>query len=449
MFCLGLAGPARAWLQDAGAHPSDADGQGVDPVRTRARLRRVDGRGGERLIWTGTGARWSSERGLLRVGGEAAGRVARSARAVEVVLRTGHRLVTSPGTRIAVAGARRLVYRRVAELGPDDFAAVQLRGLELRRRAPFVRDWQARTRQLEPNLALLLGVLTARGSHGGRMLMLRLSDEQVRQRVVELLASLAIGVRLRPSGPGYTPALVFADRDVAAWLTEHGGLVASRFRRIPDLLLAAPHRCLLAFLRGMSLHLRVDRRRDGTPGGIRYETASPLLAEDILTVLTDLGVLASITDSGDTHRVRVDGEEAQMLLELAPPLSPESAGAVDQLLAWSVLRTRRTLDVVPFADGPALYRLLPEGRAGHQSTRSLRKQYGHLLDPRTRHISRGTVKQLADLLEDRLPAALRQVLDQRLHFVPIASARTVTADLSTIAAADGPIWVDGFLVRSP
>src|SRR6202044_1257251 len=69
----------------------------------------------------------------------------------------------------------------------------------------------------------------------------------------------------------------------------------------------------------------------------------------------------------------------------------------------------------------ALYPLPPQGRSGRGGVgTSVRSRYSFLLDSRTRHVTRRTLERVAAEPAVRLPAWLQSVLDDDLHFSPVA-----------------------------
>jgi hypothetical protein len=75
---------------------------------------------------------------------------------------------------------------------------------------------------------------------------------------------------------------------------------------------------------------------------------------------------------------------------------------------------RNTADVVPGLAPCDLYGMIPEGKG-------LRSEFAYLCDPRTVHITRRSLERVAALPGVELPAWLRSVLEDELHFSPVES----------------------------
>src|SRR5207237_7748992 len=76
-------------------------------------------------------------------------------------------------------------------------------------------------------------------------------------------------------------------------------------------------------------------------------------------------------------------------------------------------------DVVPGITGEELYGLMPRGRSGRSAKGSGKaRMFRHLVDPRTKNVSRTSLERVATVEGVELPDWLDVVIERNLHFSP-------------------------------
>ncbi len=355
----------------------------------------------------------------------------------DVVLRSGHRITATPNHRLLTAGFDGLRWKRVDELAVGDEVAVSY-GAELWSPLP------ARLDEFEPSaaygsqkrvhlpfemteeLAFLLGAFAAEGhvTRSNWTVHITNSQSTVRQRVVNAWRDL-FGIEARVVDDGVRcPSVMIASKTVVEFLEHLGCGSLSSGKRIPDAVLLSPRHMVLAFLQGLALDAYVTV--SSTPKwAICLDSAG--LLDDLQAVLTNLGIVHGRISKWNVEyrksygEVYACGEHAQQLSRLVPFMEPDKAARAAALEALSFSGHRNGADVVPGIAGADLYNLLPRGKSGRNGY-GVRARYGFLLDTRSRAVSRAALERVASVPGVVLPAWLRTVLDDGLHFSPVESS---------------------------
>jgi ribonucleotide reductase alpha subunit len=348
----------------------------------------------------------------------------------ELVLRSGHRVTGTPNHRLLVAGPSGLDWRRLDELergdyvatsyGADLWSVLPARFDEFEATASYGCQKHVRVpHQMTAELAFLLGAYAAEGhtSRSNWTVTITNSVPSVLQRVADAWRS-EFGVDARVvHQQGRCASVVVASKTVVEFLDHLGIGERASAKRIPDAVLRSPREMVLAFLQGLALDACVSI---GTMPKWAICLDSPELLDDLQAVLTNLGVLTGRISKRNRHNgktydeVYATGEHGRRLVRLVPFLEPEKAARAVEFQRRSIGTT--SADVVPGISPHELYRLLPEG-AGRRS------EFSYLCDRRTRHVSRRSLERVAAVPEVELPAWLRTVLRDNLHFSPVESVR--------------------------
>ncbi len=356
----------------------------------------------------------------------------------EVVLRSGHRITGTPNHRLLVAGEGGLDWRRLDEIGPGDHVAVQY-GDDLWPPLPArLDDFEpsalygsqktvALPAEMSEELAFLLGAYASEG-HTNRSTWTVVITNQV-DEVLERVAAAwrdLFGVEARiERRPDRCPQVIVSSKTIVELLDHLGCGTRASDKRIPGAVLRSPRSMVLAFLQGLALDAYVT-----TTGMLKWALCvdSPGLLDDLQAVLTNLGVVHSRIgkynrDYDKTYdEVYATGSHAQRLVGLVPFMEPEKAFEATVLGARRVDSRHGTADVVPGIEPRALYDLIPKGRPGRSGAGSGNStEFAFLCDKRTRHITRHTLERVAAVPGVALPAWLRTVLDDDLHFSPVES----------------------------
>jgi intein/homing endonuclease len=153
--------------------------------------------------------------------------------------------------------------------------------------------------------------------------------------------------------------------------------------------------------------------------------SQPLL-DDLQTLLRRLGIVTGrVTKYNPRYdksydEVYATGDNAKKLLRSVPFLEPDKAAAAQRLLECDIDPRRNGADVVPLVHGAALYAEIPRGLGGRSGAGSgVALQWRSLCDKRTVWPSRVMVQRIADA-GYRLPRDVQRVLDETLHFSPVA-----------------------------
>lgn len=356
----------------------------------------------------------------------------------EITTRSGHKVIATPNHRLLAAGKGRLVWKRLDEIQEGDYVAIQY-GLDLwSATPPFFSDFvptkpygnQKKVgipSEMTDDLALLLGAYASEGHTARSNWTIRITNS-----VPEILERLAAAVR---STFGVEPViesprnrcqnLVIASKEIVEFFEYLGCGSRASSKRIPNAILRSPRSMVLTFLRGLFLDGYCTRFGNGLKLAICMD--SPALLDDLQAVLTNLGIVhGRITKAnkriGKTYdEVYATGSSAKKLIELVPFLEPDKAERARPLAALENPR-HDTADVVAGISGRELYELIPKSISGRRG-QSHRKGFTFLLDPRTKNVTRRTIERVAGISGVKLPDWLQTVLDDNLHFSPVAIAR--------------------------
>lgn len=373
--------------------------------------------------------------GLLPAG-EAFGAGKTKLAAVEIRLRSGHRLVTSAATRVAVAGSNQLAFCPVDALTPEDYAVVALRaGGWNDTSPPLLAEATLRTNgpritvpeRLDDELAYLLGAFCAVGAFRPVEVVFHSRDDTVRQHLADIqrrrFGVTPVEQVLRGR---QLPELATESAELVAWLHAIGVGGARRDRRIPPAMLQATRKEVIAFLQGLSLGASVSDKQ-GNSVHWRFDSVSRGMVDDVQVLLTQLGVL-TITEPSATRspwRLSARGQHALALFKEIPFVEEHESTRLERL--------RRPVgagpyEVVPGAIKGELYNLLPIGQPGNTvGPHSVRKDFSSLRPAsQQRHPTRYLLEKLAGTVGmERLPDWIQQVLHERLYFLPVREVRSV------------------------
>lgn len=194
---------------------------------------------------------------------------------------------------------------------------------------------------------------------------------------------------------------------------------------IPLGIMESPRPIVLAFRQGLWLDAYTS-----VAGMARWGLCidSPALLDDLQTLLRRLGIVTGrVTKYNPTYdksydEVYATGDNAKRLVRLVPFLEPDKAAAAQRLLDCDIDVRRNSADVVPLVHGSELYAEIPRGHSGRGGAGTgVAVKWRSLCDKRTVWPSRHTIERIA-AAGYRLPADVQRVLDEQLHFSPVANA---------------------------
>jgi ribonucleotide reductase alpha subunit len=343
------------------------------------------------------------------------------------VLRSGHQVTGTDNHRVLVAGEEGLVWRYLDELQPGEYVAVQY-GTDLWSTVPARFDdfdptaaygSQKSVRlpvEMSEELAFLLGAYVAEGhiTRSNWTISITNAVEDVLERVAQAWRDL-FGVEPVINRPATRCAnVVVASKSIVEFF-DHlacGGRASEK--RIPDAVLRSPKAMVLAFLQGLWLDAYTSV---STMPKWAICLDSKELLDDLQAVLTNLGIVhGRVTKHNaeydkDFDEVYAVGEHAAGLVQLVPFLEPEKSARA-ALLPAAGASVHNTADVVPGIRPWDLLALVPRGH---------KTEFGFLNDRRTQRVSRRTLERVAAVPGVVLPDWLQSVLDDNLHFSPVAS----------------------------
>ncbi len=357
----------------------------------------------------------------------------------EVELRSGLRITGTPNHRVLVVAESGLDWQRLDDLSVGDFVAQQV-GAEM---------WSTTVPRLETSvsplygsqkpvrlpdemteeLAFLLGAYTSEGCviRSNWTVGITNSDAEVRERITEAWWS-QFGVRARvDSHGGRCPTIEVSSKSIVEFLDLLGVGSRASEKRIPDAILRSPRAMVLGYLQGLALDAYTTAGR-----GAKWAicTDSPNLMDDVQAVLNNLGVLTSRISKYNRHydkhfeEVYATGEHARRLIDLVPFAEVHKRDRAARTREAVVGRSPGTSDVVPGISPADLYRCLPLDPTD-PAPNPLRAEFAFLRDPRTRHVTRRTLERVATVHGAILPQWLRVVLDDKLHFSPVANVNII------------------------
>ncbi|MGH2920045.1 MAG: hypothetical protein ACRDLS_15800, partial [Solirubrobacteraceae bacterium] len=360
----------------------------------------------------------------------------------EVEMRSGHKIVGTDNHRLLTCGDGGLVWRRLDELQAGEFVATQY-GDDMWSATPasfadFVAlpaygSQKAITvpERMTEQLAFFLGAYVAEGHIARTIHTVRIAnmDEQVISRLVadtqDLFGFMPRVARHR----GKCPSLELSSKRLVEFLDYLGCGGRASEKRIPDAILRSPRSMVLAFLEGLCLDAYLTT---GGMGKWAICLDAPRLLDDLQAVLTNLGVVhgrvrkynAKYDKSFD--EVYCCGRETQRLVSMISFVEPHKQHAANAISARRFAQS--SADVIPGITGSELYELLPMGRSGRGGAgTSVRGRHRHLVDPRTKQVSRESVVRLAQMPDVVLPEWLEDVVARNLHFSPVTQVSEAAA----------------------
>ncbi|QBI21294.1 hypothetical protein ER308_18095 [Egibacter rhizosphaerae] len=354
-----------------------------------------------------------------------------------VVLRSGHEVTGTENHRVLVGGPSGLAWRYLDEIEVGEYVGTRY-GSELWSEVPARLDGFVPSpsygpqkavslpNEMSEELAFLLGAYCAEGSISRSNWTIRITNQnlEVLERVKSAFESL-FDVDASIVDPVDRCAHVAVASKTLVELFEFLGCgVGASGKRIPSVVLRSPRSMVLSFLQGLWLDAYA------APGAMPKWALcvdSPELLDDVQAVLTNLGVVHSrIAKHNEEHEKTYDevyatGHHAARLLELVPFLEPDKATRAERVREQASDGPHNTADVVPGITGRELYDLIPAGYGDGEDGQPKSVTWRFLLDPRTTHVSRRTLERVAAIPGVELPEWLQQVLDDGLHFSPVAT----------------------------
>ena len=352
----------------------------------------------------------------------------------EVRLRSGHRVVGTPNHRLLTCRPEGLAWRRLDELEPGEYVATQY-GDDLWSKAPVRFDdfvpspaYGSQTSitlpaEMDGRLAFFLGAYAAEGHVSRTTWTVKISNAD--EAVLAVLVDTAEAVfGFRPKlvrRPGRCPSVELSSKRLVEFVDYLGCGHRAADKRIPDAILRSPRAMVLRFLDGLCLDAYVTIS-GMAKWGICLDSGGML--DDLQAILTNLGVVhGRITKQAPLYDKTFDevyaaGREAQRLTRMLSFVEPHKAVRAKELAGREFAGSPR--DVVPGIGGRELDELMPRGQSGRAGKGSGRSgKSGHLVDPRTTHVSGGSLERVATVAGVELPEWLDTVLERNLHFSPV------------------------------
>lgn len=196
-------------------------------------------------------------------------------------------------------------------------------------------------------------------------------------------------------------------------------------KQIPSCIMNSTREHALAFLQGFALDAYTT-----TAGSARWAICleSKVAIDQLQNLMTRLGILTAQIGKYNPgmektyFELYAAGGSARQVCELVPFLEPDKARRAKLVLNRE--HGNNAADVIPGVDGRALYALIPRGRSGRNGRGTGRQAFTFLCDSRTKYVSRRSVERLHERGVP-LPTWLVEVLEQRIHFVPVMSRSRV------------------------
>ncbi|HVA06949.1 MAG TPA: LAGLIDADG family homing endonuclease, partial [Acidimicrobiales bacterium] len=353
-----------------------------------------------------------------------------------VVLRSGHTVTGTPNHRVLTAGVLGLDWRRLDEIEAGDYVASKY-GDELWSDLPARFDdftptprWGSQKtvripEEMTDSLAFLLGAYASEGhtSRATWTVVITNSEDAVLEEIAEA-ARQCFDVEAKIRRPAdRCPSVEISSKTIVEFLEYLGCGTRASIKRIPDAVLRSPRELVISFLQGLALDAYTS---DASTGKWAICLDAPALLDDLQAVLTNLGVVhGRVTKYNPEYDKSYDevyaaGAHAKRMVELVPFLEAHKSAAAIRMAARLTRPNHNTADVVPGITPAELYALVPYGRRNELGV-LLRTEFSFLADRRTTFVSRSTVERLARIDGVSLPEWLYQVLDDGLHFSPVAS----------------------------
>ncbi|MSO42134.1 MAG: hypothetical protein EXQ70_09645 [Solirubrobacterales bacterium] len=354
---------------------------------------------------------------------------------VEVTLRSGHRVTGTPNHRVLVAsneGEPR--WKQLDELESGDYVATQY-GNDLWAQQPpslgFVESQPYGSQKkltlperMTGELAFFLGAYAAEGhtSRSNYTAHISNADDEVLDRLARTVRRV-FDIEPRVVRPvDRCPSVVISSKTLVEFMDHLGCGDRAANKRIPDAVLGSPRSMVLDFLAGLSL----DSYLPSSIAKWAICLDSKGLLDDLQAVLTNLGIVHSRITKWNAEydksfdEVYAHGRHAQRLAGMLAFAEHHKRVRALELIAQDLGCSQA--GVVPGIDGWDLYQRLPRGttgRSGRGTGHS--REFSHLKDPRTQHVSRDSLERVATVLGVELDEWMETVLDQNLHFSPVES----------------------------
>ncbi|HEY7946430.1 MAG TPA: LAGLIDADG family homing endonuclease, partial [Acidimicrobiales bacterium] len=354
----------------------------------------------------------------------------------KIVLRSGHTVTGTPNHRVLAAGDGGLDWKRLDEIGPGDHVATKY-GDDLWADNPPTFDDFVPTppygsqkaidipQQMTEALAFFLGAYASEGHTARSVWTVKItnSDDGVLEDVVTSVQK-AFGIEAKIRRPAdRCPSVEISSKTLVEFLDYLGCGDGASAKRIPDAILRSPRALIVSFLQGLALDAYTSASRGMVKWGICLD--APRLLDDLQAILTNLGIVhGRVTKHNpvygkDYDEVYVAGPYARKLVEMVPFLEADKK-ARSILLPVSDGRGNSSADVVPGLSPAELYSFVPY-KTRNAAGVLLRTEFNFLADPRTRFVSRTTIERVAAIDGVVLPPWIQTVLDDNLHFSPVAS----------------------------
>jgi len=353
-----------------------------------------------------------------------------------VVLRSGQAVTGTPNHRVLTAGPAGLDWKRLDEIEVGDFVATKVgddlwseiapRFDDFTPTAPYGSQKKVHVPdEMTDSLAFLLGAYASEG-HTNRStwtVVITNSEDTVLEEVAEAVRqSFDVEAKIRRPADR-CPSVEFSSKTIVEFFEYLGCGDRASSKRIPDAVLRSPRELVISFLQGLALDAYSTHR--GTTAKWTICLDAPKLLDDLQAVMTNLGVVHGRVSkrnkaNGKTYdEVYAAGVHAKRMVELVPFLEAHKGAAARRMAARVAAGNHDTADVVPGITPAELSSLVPYGRRNEHGV-LLRTEFNFLADRRTARVSRGTVERVARIDGVALPEWLQTVIDDGLHFSPVA-----------------------------
>jgi hypothetical protein len=272
--------------------------------------------------------------------------------------------------------------------------------------------------QMSTDLALFLGAYLSEG-HTTRSNWSVIFTNSVPEVLLEVqrCAKEVFGLDGRLTAqPGRCTGLVVSSKRLVEFMKHLGCGTRASNKTVPAAILDGTREHAIRFMQGAALDAYTAHSHAGK-WGICLESHAAI--DGLQDVVTKLGIVNSQIPKFNKQVQKTyfelysPGPWGQQLARLAPFLVPDKLLRAEEYCSREY---RSALaDRIPGITGPELYTLVPAGRCGRNGRGTGRQQFRHLRDPRSRHVTRGSVKQ-AQAAGAQLPTWLAEVLRQDIRF---------------------------------
>ena len=352
----------------------------------------------------------------------------------KVKLQSGHRICGTYPHKLLVASDHGLVWKSLGEIKSGDNVAIQYGADIWSEKIPSLEHIhtstiygsQKRVRlpgEMSSDFAFFLGAYASEGHITEATWTISITNPYLNileklQRICQNI--FGIESKIDDCNGSKCPSLYITSKTIVEFMGALGCGSRASNKRIPDIVLRSPRSMILSFLQGLSLDAYIPTPKTSGKLGGSWAICldSQNLLDDLQIVMTNLGVVHNRHSKYNKKYkkyygvISAPGPQGQFMCRLVPFVENHKIETMNKYLNLSYKENHN--DMIPGITREELYSLIPS------SDRSSKNKFHHLLNPRHSNVTRYVVQQISNIPGVTLPSWLHQVIDENIHFSPVA-----------------------------